>query len=99
MSFDFFFRVNVNEYEISITPEDFRICKDSNDIFGYSTLIIIPICRNYYKNYYNNNNNFDYEPGKPLYDYDQHLFWILSAWTDDQKLVDYEEDINLSIPF
>jgi hypothetical protein len=94
MSFDFFFRVNVNEYEISITPEDFRICKDSNDIFGYSTLIKIPICKNYY-----DNNNFDYERGKLLYDYDQHLFWILSAWTDDRKPIDYEEDISLSIPF
>ena len=94
MSFDFFFRVNVNEYELSITPEDFRICRDSNDIFGYSTLIKIPI----YKNYYDNN-NFDYECKKPLYAYDQHLLWILSAWTDDQKLVNYEEDPSLSIPF
>lgn len=93
MQFDFQFRLNINEFHISLTPERFTIYKNNESVWGYSTLINFFLFKDYYDDH-----DFSYSASKPLFDYDSHYYWLRSAWRLDSKLDPYSPDFD-PIPF
>ena len=99
MKFDFYLRLNVNEYEFNLTPAGFLATKDSGDYWG-DTILEIPL----FKDFYDKNEEKRYSR-EPIYNYDSHWHWVKQAYSYSSNSSqinlknDEEDEDNNPIPF